>query len=153
MVSAPLSLLPIEIATLGFGIYRMIDSDMTYEKIIGLVATLLHLKRFYEHSGTIMKVSLKEWKWTAVITIGLLFVLYNIISMKKSILLFAVIAGVLQIMGYVIASRHINFKWVYPYDVPIMLSSLFIGYSLFKKNDHWASIWLSDVIYHVWELM
>ena len=153
MVSAPLSLLPIEIATLGFGLFRMINSDMTYEKIIGLLATLMHLKRFYDHSGTIMKVSMKEWKWTLAIAIGLLFVLYNIISMKKSILLFAVIAGVLQIMGYVITSRHINFNWVYPYDVPIMLSSLFIGYTLFKQNNYWASIWLSDVIYHIWELL
>ena len=151
--TAPLALFPIEIATLVFGLHRMINSDMPYEKLIGLVATLLHLKRFYDHSDKIINISLKEWKWSLLITVGLVFVLYNIISWKKSILVFAIIGGLLQIASYVIASKHLSVRWVYPYDIPILLSSLFIGYSLFKKGDHWASIWFSDVIYHIWELM
>ena len=153
MVSAPLSLFPIEIATLGFGIYRMIASDMAYEKIIGLLATLLHLKRFYDHSGKIMSVSLKEWKWSLFITLVMVFILYNILSLKKSILVFALIAGAMQILGYMIAYRHVKFQWIFSYDIPIMLSSAFIGYTLYNQGNHWASIWFSDVIYHMWEFM
>lgn len=153
MVSGPLALLPIEISTLVFGLYRMIAGTQKYEKMIGLISTLLHMKRFYDHKNTIINISLKEWKYSLVITLGLLFVLYNIISMKKSIILFAIIASFLQISGYLLASKHIKFKWVYPYDIPILFSSLFIGYSLFKKNNYWSIIWFSDVIYHIWELM
>ena len=110
MVSAPLSLFPIEIATLGFGIYRMIASDMAYAKIIGLLATLLHLKRFYDHSGKIMSVSFKELKWSLFITLVMIFILYNILSLKKSILIFALIAGAMQIFRYMIAYRHVKFQ-------------------------------------------
>lgn len=151
--SAPLGLLPITIVTLAVCLYRMIISDMPYEKIISLIVTMIHLKRFYDHSGTIMKVSIKEWEWSLIITLGIFFVLYNILIWKKSIFVFAIIAGFLQIMSYVIVSRHIEFNWVSPYDIPILLSSLFIGYSLFKRGDKWSIVWFSDVIYHIWELM
>ena len=149
----PLSLFPIEIATIGFGLFRLIKSDIMYEKIIGLLVTLLHVKRFYEHKEKIINTSLNEWKYSLLLTFGLVFVLYNILRMKKSILLFSIIAGLIQIFGYIIASRYIKFNWFSFYDIPILLSSLFIGYSLLKKNDYWASVWFSDAIYHLWELL
>lgn len=152
----PLSLLPIELATLFFSAYRLVVSDLWVEKVASFASLILHTIRFMKHKDLIFKFSKKEWIKSCLISITMIFVIYSIFYSSSSIIPIIVIAGICQILGYYFFAKSsgINFKWFdMSIDIPIMLLSSSIFYILYSRGDRFCVMWGSDVIYHIMEII
>jgi ABC-type iron transport system FetAB permease component len=152
----PLSLLPIEITTLMFTLFRIYNHDNIIEFITSYFAFILHIFRFKDNFHSIIRNSKLNWKYCLIISICIGYVLYSIFYTNTSLLLLLMISSICQIFSYYIFEKTSNhkFKWFeLKLDIPILFLSSLNSYFLYKKNNRLSIIWLSDVIYHIWEFI
>ena len=155
-MTSPLALLPLEISTLSFTLFRIFNTDNNIEFITSYFAFILHLHRFQDNFISIIKNSELNWKYCLIISICIGYVLYGIFYTDTSLLFLLIISSLCQILSYYIFEKKskIKFNWFeFEIDIPIFLLSLFNTYILYNKNDRMSIIWLSDVIYHIWEFI
>ena len=155
-MTSPLALLPLEISTLSFTLFRIFNTDNNIEFITSYFAFILHLHRFQDNFISIIKNSELNWKYYLIISICIGYVLYGIFYTDTSLLFLLIISSLCQILSYYIFEKKskIKFNWFeFEIDIPIFLLSLFNTYILYNKNDRMSIIWLSDVIYHIWEFI
>ena len=151
----PLSLIPLEIITLAFLAHRITSSEFQIEKITSIIAFGLHLQRFIINKNLIIENSKKNWKYCILISLLIIYVVYNIIYTKTSLICLGLIAAICQILGYYVFSKNSNikFKMFNKYiDIPIMILSIYNFYLLYKTNNRFSIVWSSDIIYHIWEI-
>jgi hypothetical protein len=155
-MTSPLALLPLEISTLSFTLFRIFNTDNNIEFITSYFAFILHLHRFQDNFISIIKNSELNWKYSLIISICIGYVLYGIFYTDTSLLFLLIISSLCQILSYYIFSKKskIKFNWFeFEIDIPIFFLSSFNTYILYNKNDRMSIIWLSDVIYHIWEFI
>jgi hypothetical protein len=155
-MNSPLALLPLEISTLSFTLFRIFNTDNTIEFITSYFAFILHLHRFQDNFVRIIKNSELNWKYCIIISICISYVLYGIFYTDTSLFFLLIISSLCQILSYYIFEKKskIKFKWFeFEIDIPIFFLSSFNTYILYNKNDRMSIIWLSDVIYHIWEFI
>ena len=155
-MTSPLALLPLEISTLSFTLFRIFNTDNNIEFITSYFAFILHLHRFQDNFISIIKNSELNWKYCIIISICISYVLYGIFYTDTSLLFLLIISSLCQILSYYIFEKKskIKFNWFeLEIDIPIFLLSSFNTYILYNKNDRMSIIWLSDVIYHIWEFI
>jgi len=155
-MTSPLALLPLEISTLSFTLFRIFNTDNTIEFITSYFAFILHLHRFQDNFVRIIKNSELNWKYCLIISICIGYVLYGIFYTDTSLLFLLIISSLCQILSYYIFEKKskIKFNWFeFEIDIPIFFLSSFNTYILYNKNDRMSIIWLSDVIYHIWEFI
>lgn len=155
-MTSPLALLPLEISTLSFTLFRIFNTDNNIEFITSYFAFILHLHRFQDNFISIIKNSELNWKYCLIISICISYVLYGIFYTDTSLLFLLIISSLCQILSYYIFEKKskIKFNWFeLEIDIPIFLLSSFNTYILYNKNDRISIIWLSDVIYHIWEFI
>ena len=155
-MTSPLALLPLEIYTLSFTLFRIFNTDNTIEFITSYFAFILHLHRFNDNFISIIKNSKLNWKYCIIISICINYVLYSIFYTDTSLLFLLIILSLCQILSYYIFKKKskIKFKWFeFEIDIPIFILSSVNTYILYNKNDRMSIIWLSDVIYHIWEFL
>jgi len=155
-MTSPLALLPLEIYTLSFTLFRIFNTDNTIEFITSYFAFILHLHRFNDNFISIIKNSKLNWKYCIIISICINYVLYSIFYTDTSLLFLLIILSLCQILSYYIFKKKskIKFNWFeFEIDIPIFILSSVNTYILYNKNDRMSIIWLSDVIYHIWEFL
>jgi ABC-type iron transport system FetAB permease component len=155
-MTSPLALLPLEISTLSFTLFRIFNTDNNIEFITSYFAFILHLHRFQDNFISIIKNSELNWKYSLIISICIGYVLYGIFYTDTSLLFLLIISSLCQILSYYIFEKKskIKFNWFeFEIDIPIFFLSSFNTYILYNKNDRMSIIWLSDVIYHIWEFI
>lgn len=155
-MTSPLALLPLEIYTLSFTLFRIFNTDNTIEFITSYFAFILHLHRFNDNFISIIKNSKLNWKYCIIISICINYVLYSIFYTDTSLLFLLIISSLCQILSYYIFKKKskIKFNWFeFEIDIPIFILSSVNTYILYNKNDRMSIIWLSNVIYHIWEFL
>jgi len=155
-MTSPLALLPLEISTLSFTLFRIFNTDNNIEFITSYFAFILHLHRFQDNFISIIKNSELNWKYCLIISICIGYVLYGIFYTDTSLLFLLIISSLCQILSYYIFEKKskIKFNWFeFEIDIPIFFLSSFNTYILYNKNDRMSIVWLSDVIYHIWEFI
>ena len=152
----PLCLLPLEISTLSFTLFRIFNTDNNIEFITSYFAFILHLHRFKYYFWEILKNSKENWKYCIIISICILYVLYGIFFTKTSLVFLLFISSLCQILSYYLFEKRSikKFNWFQiEIDMPIFILSSLNTYFLYNKNNRLSIIWLSDVIYHIWEFL
>lgn len=155
-MTSPLALLPLEIYTLSFTLFRIFNTDNTIEFITSYFAFILHLHRFNDNFISIIKNSKLNWKYCIIISICINYVLYGIFYTDTSLFFLLIISSLCQILSYYIFKKKskIKFNWFeFEIDIPIFILSSVNTYILYNKNDRMSIIWLSNVIYHIWEFL
>jgi|ETNmetMinimDraft_8_1059916.scaffolds.fasta_scaffold86180_2 hypothetical protein len=155
-MTSPLALLPLEISTLSFTLFRIFNTNNKIEFITSYFAFILHLHRFNDNLIKIIKNSELNWKYCIIISICILYILYGIFFTKTSLLFLLILSSLCQILSYYIFSKKskIKFNWFeFEIDIPIFILSSLNTYILYNKNNRLSIIWLSDVIYHIWEFI
>jgi hypothetical protein len=154
--TSPLSLLPLEISTLSFTLFRIFNTDNNIEFITSYFAFILHLHRFKDNIKEILENSEQNWKYCIIISICILYVLYGVFFTKTSLIFLLFVSSISQILSYYIFEKRSikKFNWFeIEIDVPIFFLSSLNTYFLYNKKNRLSIIWLSDVIYHIWELL
>ena len=90
-MTSPLALLPLEISTLSFTLFRIFNTDNNIEFITSYFAFILHLHRFQDNFISIIKNSELNWKYCLIISICIGYVLYGIFN--ESIAPFILLKG------------------------------------------------------------
>ena len=155
-MTSPLALLPLEISTLSFTLFRIFNTDNNIEFITSYFAFILHLHRFQDNFFSIIKNSELNWKYCLIISICITYVLYGIFYTNTSLLFLLIISSLCQILSYYIFEKKskIKFNWFeIEIDIPIFFLSSLNTYMLYNKKNRMSIIWLSDVIYHIWEFL
>jgi len=155
-MTSPLALLPLEISTLSFTLFRIFNTNNNIEFITSYFAFILHLHRFNDNFKKIIKNSELNWKYCIIISICISYILYGIFFTQTSLLFLLILSSLCQILSYYIFSKKskIKFNWFeFEIDIPIFILSSLNTYILYNKNNRLSIIWLSDVIYHIWEFI
>jgi len=152
-MTPPIALLPVELATLGFLIYRIIKSKYPIERLTCLLALFLHLNRFLIYSKEIFDQTWKNFKISLFLFFGIIFIFYNLFT-NFPIGILLILTIFIHISGYYFLEKTSTLKikkidW--KFDLPITILSLFNFFTLYKAGDRVAIIWLADVFYHLTE--
>jgi len=156
MTTNPLSLLPLEISIIFFTLFRIFNTNNNIELITSYFAFILHLHRFKNNISEILKISKENWKYCIIISICILYIIYGVFFSKISLYFLLFISSICEILSYYIfekkSIKKINWFQI-EIDIPILFLSSLNTYLLYNKNNRLSIIWLSNVIYHIWEFL